>query len=181
MNGKEIIISENKLFSFVLIYTLILLLLFVPFIILFNYQYFITGFKNALKDLIFWIVPIVLFHEGFHALFLGLLSGCKFKHISFGFNKQYLSPYTHFSLPLKRNYFIAGCLAPFVLMGIVPLVISYIIEQSYWLTLGIINLWAAAGDVIVAIKLFSVDSRVLILDHPDTLGFIVIQNYPSKD
>jgi len=66
-------------------------------------------------------------------------------------------------------------------MGIVPLVISYIIEQSYWLTLGIINLWAAAGDVIVAIKLFSVDSRVLILDHPDTLGFIVIQNYPSKD
>ncbi len=173
--SKEIIVDDTKLIKFSLWFMFLsLILVCIPFLLLYNFNSLLLGLRKLFIHLIFWLIPIVILHEGLHGLIWALLQKNGFKNIRFGFHKQYFTFYTHCTAPLKKWVFFAGGIAPFTFMGILPVMYGLITESGYWLIWGLINLWTSAADLLVCTKIISLPSNFKILDHPEKLGFYLI-------
>lgn len=116
----------------------------------------------------------IIVHEGLHGItWLFFLKG-NIKKLKFGFNFSSFSPYTHSAVPIKVwQYKVVGIM-PLLVMGIIPVVISYIV-QCVWLNfVALMFIWAAGGDMLAFWKLRKLKRNQLIVDHPNELGFIVL-------
>lgn len=134
-----------------------------------------SGCIKLLKHLIFWLIPVIIIHEGLHGLVWALLIKGGFKNIKFGFNREMMAPYTHCKVEMSKNKYILGGLSPLFLMGIIPGIISLIIGNTYFLSLAMFCTWSSAGDIISTYFLRKVPATASILDHPKRLGFIIIK------
>lgn len=143
-----------------------IVLLGVPFYLIWQPSFAITWQGSILFFLLF-VVGIVL-HELIHGLVFGLYAKAGFKSIRFGFMKEYLTPYCHCTEPLKLGHYFAGALLPALLLGLVPIAISFFTGSLFLLIYGIIFFSAAAGDFMVV--------WMLRKEHPDTL----VQDHPSE-
>jgi hypothetical protein len=174
-DAKELVIEHKKLSLFALaLLFLQLMFMFGPFVLIWGWVSTLTGFQLLLKHLIFWLVPIVILHEGLHGLVWALSVKRGFKNISFGFNRELLSPYTHCKIPMQKWQYIAGGLAPLVVTGIIPSIIAFIIGNPYWFCLGMFCIWSSAGDMISCYYLLKIPNNWKVQDHPEKLGFFII-------
>lgn len=174
-NRKEFIIDEKKIIRFALALLAVqILFMFLPFTFYWGWDFTFSGLKILLKHLLFWLIPIIIFHEGLHGIVWATSINKGFKQIKFGFNKDMLAPYTHCKIPLKKWIYIAGGAAPLILMGIIPAIISFIIGNAYWYCFSLLCIWTSAGDILSCYYLLKVPSQIKIQDHPDKLGFILI-------
>jgi hypothetical protein len=174
--NTELVISESHLNRFAFLSIIgVIVLFYLPFAFYWGFSYTLNGFWYMVKVLIFWIVPIILIHEGLHGLLWALALKGDFRQIRFGFNKQMLTPYTHCKVPLpKRSYFIGG-LAPLVIMGLIPALLSFIFGNPYYFTLSLVCIWTSSGDIISCFYLLKIPNTYNIQDHPDKLGFILVE------
>ena len=176
LNQKEFVINETQISKFALIFFLVVFLfLYLPFTLFWGWRYCFYGLKEILKDLIFWIIPIIILHEGLHGLIWALLNPSGFKSIKFGFNRDLLSPFTHCNIPINKYVYLIGGMSPLFFMGIIPAIISFINGNSYWYILSLFCIWTAAGDIISCYYILKVPDNYKIQDHPHKLGFILVE------
>lgn len=174
-NQREFVLSEDRISKFALVFLFtVFLFLYLPFTLFWGWKYSYSGLKELLKDLIFWIIPIIILHEGLHGLVWAISNPSGFKSIRFGFNSELLSPFTHCKIPINKYSYLIGGFAPLLFMGIIPAALSFIAGNSYWYILSLFCIWTAAGDIISCYYLLKVPKNYKIQDHPHKLGFILV-------
>jgi len=174
-NNYELIIDEKTIrrFAFALLAVQILFM-FLPFALSWGWDFTMSGLKILLKHLLIWLIPIIILHEGLHGFAWAISIKGGFRHIKFGFNKDMLAPYTHCKIPLNKWTYITGGVAPLLIMGIIPALVSFCFSNAYWYCLSLFCIWSSAGDILSCYYLLKVPSTFKIQDHPDKLGFILV-------
>lgn len=145
-----------------------IVLLGVPFYLIWKPSFAITWQGSVLFFLLF-VVGIVL-HELIHGFVFGLYAKTGFKSIRFGFMKEYLTPYCHCTEPLKFRHYFAGALMPALLLGLVPIAVSFFTGSLFLLIYGIIFFSAAAGDFMVVWVLREEHPETRVQDHDSEAG-----------
>ncbi len=121
---------------------------------------------------LFLSVPL---HEGLHALIWAAVKG-SFCGLSFGVAGG--CPYCACGVPLRRGKYLAGVLAPFVLLGAAFCAWGLIAGVFIPLALGVFNIVCAGGDILIAAKAVFCRAK-LLLDHPSRCGFFAF--YPPEN
>jgi len=112
-------------------------------------------------------------HELLHGSTWSIFTKKSWKAISFGIKWEYLAPYCHCDEPLKKWQFVLGAIMPFLILGLFPIIVSYYNGSFRWWFFGYFFTVAATGDLYTVWILRKVNKNLLILDHPEELGFIV--------
>ena len=132
----------------------------VGFVFVPNKVFLLTGNFFADIALFFFLVAASIpVHEGLHALGWAAANG-SFRGLRFGVAEG--SPYCACTRPMRRWKYLAGLLAPFVLL----------------VAGGVFNIVCAGGDLLVAFRAFG--SRGLLLDHPERCGFVLFCGQTEK-
>ena len=121
------------------------------------------------------LVPV---HEGIHGIVWGAAAPSRFKAVRFGFIKQYLTPYCTCVEPLTRGTYLAGCLAPFVVLGLAPCLAAIAAGSEPLMLVGALMILGAGGDLAVARRLLrrrNSAAQTLCLDHPADVGLVVFE------
>jgi len=114
-------------------------------------------------------------HELIHGVFFALFADNRFKSIKFGIMpaSKLFTPYCHCNEKLMINHYRIAAIMPLVILGIVPAVISIIIGNLLLLYFGILFTMAAAGDILMFIKLMKEKKDTWIFDSPTDIGYDV--------
>ena len=119
------------------------------------------------------ILLAILVHEGIHGLVFALYAPRGFKSVSFGFSKTMGSPYCHCADAIKVKHYRRAGIAPFIILGLFPLLFGLITGVQWITTFGLLLSGGGFGDLFVWIYLFRFDSNVMVRDHPEKMGFII--------
>jgi hypothetical protein len=153
-----------------IIMVVLALLLGVPFVWLHG------GIDLAHAETMWLVVALVagiVVHELIHGLAWMLAGRMSWRDISFGVMWRYLAPYCHCSRPMRKSPYVAGALAPLVVLGVVPCVVAFLNGSFAWLVFGIFLTVGACGDILVVWILRKEKKDVLIYDHPSEAGCYV--------
>ena len=148
-----------------------------PDVIVWILLYIVFNTGKSMNTPMILLVPLVIVgivvHELLHGFVWGLCCEEHFRSISFGFIWKMLTPYCTCSQPLKQSYYIAGSIAPYLLLGILPCAIGVISSNLLVFLFGIIMVTGAAGDILI-IRMIRKDGRTdaLYLDHPYECGTV---------
>ncbi|MBN1118374.1 MAG: DUF3267 domain-containing protein [Bacteroidales bacterium] len=126
--------------------------------------------SGVILTLLIFIAGAIV-HELLHGITWAVFAG--WKSISFGIKWEYLTPYCHCSKALKKKYFVAGAVMPLLVLGIFPLVYSYIDGNFKIWFFGYFFTMAAFGDINALWALRKYPGNTIIEDHPTELGFFV--------
>lgn len=146
----------------------------VPFIIIHGWQPF--G-EISLTGLILFVLTSfigIVIHELIHAFIFGLFTKGGFKSIRFGIDRKTWSPYCHPAINMKVWIYRTGALAPLVILGITPVVVSLFYASVFWLFFGVVFSIAAGGDIISVWLTRNLSSGDIVRDHTSKLGFYII-------
>jgi len=171
------IIEANKLSVILLIVSIIIFSL--PFLFIWDYNTFMEGLKEFLFDIkitIPLIIGGIFIHEFIHGIFIVIIGKQSIKQVKFGFNPEYYSPYAHSKTPLKAIHYKISTAAPLVILGLLPVFISFIIGNAFLLFFGIVFIFAASGDILILWKIRKVSNEKLVADHPERTGCYVYDN-----
>ena len=116
----------------------------------------------------------IVIHELIHALFFGLFSDDGFSFIRFGIDRKTFSPYCHPTGYLKVWVYRLGALAPLVLLGCLPTLVSFVNGNIGYLFFGFLFSIAAGGDIISVWLTRHLSGGDIIKDHSSKLGFYII-------
>ncbi|MCR5595181.1 MAG: DUF3267 domain-containing protein [Lachnospiraceae bacterium] len=159
------------------------ILFFIPlFIIGFGLEYLVNGHFGASGiNLIFFLVAFVLLivvHELIHGFFWSLYTPGRFKDIEFGVLRSSLTPYCTCLVPLKKNQYFVGTIMPFILLGVIPMIVGIAIDNINVLFLGIVMADSAMGDLMIIWRLLrykSNSAEITYMDHPTEAGGVVFE------
>ena len=135
------------------------------------------GRFNPFTFLAVFIVLIVV-HELIHGICWSIATPHHFKDIEFGIMKSSLTPYCACLTPLKKGQYIFGTVMPLLLLGILPMICAIALGKPGILFLGIIMADAAAGDILIIMKLLQYKSsakEIIYMDHPTEAGGVVFE------
>lgn len=119
------------------------------------------------------VLLAIVVHELIHGLVFALYAPHGFKSISFGFSKTMGSPYCHCSDAIKVKHYRRAGIAPFIILGLIPLLFGLITGVKWITTFGLLLSAGGFGDLFVWIYLFRFGSNVMVRDHPEKMGFII--------
>jgi len=124
--------------------------------------------------LVLFLVGIVL-HELFHGVVWALFTERGMKSIRFGVIKDpFFAPYCHCVEPLLIKHYVLGAISPALLLGIIPLIYSFISGNLLVHVYGFFFFVAAAGDfMIIRLLVKEKNGNALVLDHPSELGYYI--------
>ena len=147
--------------------------------------YFLWGFNFSLKNvgnvILLAFLPFVvlilgiILHELIHGLFFSLYASRGFKSVKFGILWKMLTPYCHCKEPLQIKNYVVALLGPFILMGIIPGLISLAIGNIPLLLFGIFFSSAAAGDLMIYSLIKKEDPQDYVQDHPSEAGYYIFR------
>ena len=190
---KEYILSGRQVNLYGLIFVVpVLLLAGVPYIIIwyepgeswhdvfFSIIYRNHAILEQAIDMKWWLLLLLLtgivLHELIHGVCMAVSSRNGWKSVSFGFNLKAFAPYAHCKEPLTPNAYRLSLIMPGIVLGDIPVLISWFTGNILFLFFGILFYWAASGDVIVLWLSRNITDGML-QDHPDKIGFIhVVSN-----
>lgn len=178
-NKEEKIIDLQKANGVAMIYLLVFAVIFaIPY-------YFIWGFNLSIEpveELIpFAFLPLtviilgIIVHELIHGIFFAIYASKGFKSIKFGILWKMITPYCHCKEPLKIKNYIVALLAPFILLGIIPAMISLVIGKIALLAFGIFFSSAAAGDLLIYNLIKKENPEDYVQDHPSEAGYYIFR------
>jgi hypothetical protein len=179
-NGIEEIVDPNEMNQKALKYTVI-----IGGVALFAY-FSIWGFRLDFEFGFFWrfyigILIGVVFHEVLHAIGFMIFGKAKMKDIKFGVIWKHITPYAHCKVPLKINAYRIALLLPFILTGIIPLIIALSIGNGLLFSLAVFLIVGGIGDWIIFRKIRKYHRTSLISDHHSAIGCIVYKEEIFKD
>ena len=134
-------------------------------------------------DLATYIIVMAAFfisipvHEAIHGFTFAAFCQNGLKSIHYGILWSSFTPYCHCSEPLKFKHYITGGLMPFLILGLGITSLAVILGNDLVLLIGLLNILAAGGDLLIAVYLLKYRDAVII-DHPTDIGFAA---YIQKD
>ncbi len=154
----------------------------VPFLLICGVPFFVIHGWTPLEQISFACMVLfilsglvgIIIHELIHALVFALFSLRGFSSIRFGMDRKTLSPYCHPVGIIKVWVYRLGALAPLVVLGLVPLIISFFLGNIAFLLFGFIFSIAAGGDIISVWMTRGLSKSDIIMDHQSKLGFYII-------
>jgi len=126
-----------------------------------------------------FLVPIALLagivlHELIHGIVMAAFTNNGWKSVSFGFNARAFAPYTHCNEPLSPNAYRLTLVMPGILLGDIPVLISWFTGNILFLFFGILFTLGAAGDIIIVWLSRNITDGKL-QDHPEKIGFVHVE------
>lgn len=112
----------------------------------------------------------IILHEFIHGIMWSFFIKGGFKSISFGIIWKFLTPYCHSKEPMIVRKYILGAIMPAIVLGIVPVIVSYFTGSLKLWIFGYIFTLAALGDFIMVWVLIKEKSDSLVQDHPTKVG-----------
>lgn len=181
MTKKHFSYDSEKAGKLVLIWTVpFSAIIIILFYFLWHNKIKFSDILNNIQDHIFIFIFLFLgsifLHELLHAVAYLIFDKCKFKEISFGFSKHFLSPYCHYSGRVKLWKYRIALLMPGFVMGIIPIIISFSIGNFYLLIYGLIFTLGAFGDFYILYKIRKQKSSIYVKDSPNMMGCILEEN-----
>jgi hypothetical protein len=171
---KMYILSVLQASKFALVFFIPLLLIMVlPFYLVWGVNALLAIKFRFFIFLVLFVVVGVALHELLHGVVWALYAKRGFRDIRFGIKWEYLTPYCHCISPLKVWQYIAGGIAPLILMGLAPAVWAMFTGNNLIMFFGIFYTWTAAGDILAVWMLRKFRREQLVFDHPEELGFIL--------
>jgi len=137
--------------------------------------------ENIKEDFTIWIFLALIIatligmvvHELIHAVFFALFTKNGFKSIKFGAYWKQGALYCHCNDPIKVKHYRITILMPAIILGFVPLVLSYIIQSFPLLFFACIMISAGLGDYFCTWLLRGMDKDTEVIDHPEKSGFLI--------
>ena len=164
------------------------LLLLIPIVLVFGVP-FLFIWKNELLNMqdimktfienkIFLKVPVVLIigiiaHELIHGIVWAIFAKKGFKSIKFGVLWKMITPYCHCKEPLKVKHYIMGAIAPAIILGVIPAIVSLFTGNIWLLFGGMFFTLAACGDFLIINLLRKEKSDDYVKDHPSEVGCFI--------
>lgn len=133
------------------------------------------GYWNILFIFLTVIFSVIL-HELIHGLTFSFYCKQKFKSIKYGIIWKSIMPYCNCQEELKVKYYKIGVIMPFLILGILPLVLSIFLKSLILFFYSYFSIITASGDLIIFFFLLKESNSTLILDHPCKIGYIKIEN-----
>lgn len=119
-------------------------------------------------------------HECIHGLVWSLFCKNGLKSIHIGMIWKKLTPYCCCMEPLQFGAYLAGGLAPFVLLGLGLFAAAMATGSVPLLLLGAFNILAAGGDTTIALMLLR-HRKAQIIDHPTECGFWAFEAVKDRE
>jgi hypothetical protein len=120
------------------------------------------------------VILAIAIHELIHGIIFTRYAPGGFRSVTFGFNAKVGAFYCHCKEPIRVRHYKRAGIAPLIILGLIPLAAGFITGVSFFKTFGLLLTIGGFGDLLIYIKLMKIDRNLLILDHPDKLGFIII-------
>ncbi|WP_080797309.1 DUF3267 domain-containing protein [Arabiibacter massiliensis] len=117
-------------------------------------------------------------HELIHGLVWSAFAKSGWKAVSFGVIWQYLTPYCTCSEPLPKHAYVIGALAPTVVLGLLPVLVSYATGSLVWFGVGALMILGGGGDLAVVLKLLRfkpAGDEAVFLDHACDCGLMAFE------
>ena len=157
---------------------IIVILMMLPIFLILSGIYYETNGKseitpqNIILALIIFIVGVVI-HEIVHGVMWSLFCEKKLKSIKFGFDKKTFTPYAHCTELLSVSQYRIGTIAPAIVTGIIPYIIS-LNMNSYPLTFAsILLICTAGGDLLIFCYIIKEKGTSFVIDHNNQSGCVV--------
>ena len=116
------------------------------------------------------LVGVVL-HELIHGIVMAVYAKNRWKSVSFGLNIRALAPFAHCKEALTPNAYRLCLVMPGIVLGDIPVIISWFTGNFFFLFFGIIFYLASACDLIVLWMSRNITDG-MIQDHPEKIGFL---------
>ncbi len=152
------------------------LLLAAPFILLWGVEPLNIIRFLRWEYLVLVVIPGVIVHEVLHGAGWALFTEKGFRSVKFGFKWQFLTPYCHCKEPLKVPKYAFGAGLPLLILGLLPVAAATITGNGGIMLFGLFFTWAAGGDMIALYQLARLDKNLLVSDHPDEMGFFILED-----
>ncbi|MDD2243625.1 MAG: DUF3267 domain-containing protein [Dysgonamonadaceae bacterium] len=177
---KVINLEDANKFGFRIMWPLFLGLL-VPYLIIYwnDIIYNFTegwSFSRYMIDTLIIIIASfigIILHELIHAITWMIAAKKGLKTIKFGIIWKTISPYCHCTEPMKIKHYRLGAIMPAIILGVFPLVTSYITGCFLYFFFGFLFILGAIGDFLVIQILYNEKRNDYALDHPTEAGCYV--------
>ena len=171
---QEVTFEESKLM-------LILVLMIIPFYVGGDLLFDVIWKNKApvvTVDIPTWVkytifILAIFVHELIHGAVFAYYAPRGFRSVRFGFSKSMGSPYCHCTDPIKVKYYRRAGIAPFLILGMIPLIFAFFTGVNWIKIFGLLYCIGGFGDLLVWIKLLDFNSNQVVRDHPQRMGFII--------
>jgi hypothetical protein len=126
------------------------------------------------------LIGSIFVHELIHGLTWKALGKKSHITISYGFQWKTLTPYAHLNEPIEINIYRIGGFMPGFVLGILPYILSLVLNNGFLLWFGVIHTIAAGGDWLILWSLRHEKGGSLVEDHPSRAGCFVIGTQESS-
>jgi hypothetical protein len=134
----------------------------------------------VLKNISIIFIPIIVgivLHELIHGFFYVLFAKNKFKSIKFGVKLKYGVAYCICTELVKIKHFFIVTIMPTIILGFIPIILSFFFRNIFLLFLGILFITCGAGDFWIILRLRKEGKEDYVLD---TIGEINCINIYRK-
>jgi len=176
MQDEKIIMSSKKVNVLALLFSLGMLVICLP---LFYVLYGKESLNTQMYPFLFKIIVLILgifIHEGIHGLFFSIYNADGFKGIKFGFSLKKMVAYCHCKNAIKIYQTQIVLIMPFIILGVLPLVIGFIFNNFFWVIFGIVYCAASIGDLLIFFKLIRKNRNLFFKDSTTYCGGEIIHD-----
>lgn len=145
-----------------------IVLLIVPFIIIFSCGYSLNFNFNILLEFI-CLIAYFLLHELFHALGYSMFAKDK-KNIKIGIVLEKGVFYAMCQEKINRRGILISLVMPLIFLSIIPLPISFYFHFDLLLILAIVNFSGAIGDIFMTILIMRAPKDIEYIDYNNDIG-----------
>lgn len=96
------------------------------------------------------------------------------KSVKIGLHKKTFTPYMHCKESLYKIPFVLVTIAPLVLLGIIPMIFSFIYFNNLLFAYSVIMTVSSVGDLIILYYVIPIPYNKKIKDHDSKIGFYII-------
>ena len=128
-----------------------------------------TGVLSFYIMFIAIIVVSVAIHELLHGIGWAISSGKGWQAVRF--NIHAMMPSCACKTALKKKSYLAGVLAPFVVLGLGSALFVFVYPGTVAFLTMMVNFVAVGADLLIAVRVVKEDN-CLIADHPTKAGYI---------
>ena len=178
-------VLRGHIFGFILIFTS-LIIFGVPFYLLWlkdlvrlsnptTQERLMLFVRNSVPIIATGLLVIVLYVM-IQVFLAAIFAKDKFKSVKFGIMpaRKLFSPYCHCKEKLRINHYRMVTIMPFIIMGIIPAVISLITGNILLNIFGIISIAGSCIDILLFLKTLKGKKDSWVLDsYPTELGFCI--------
>lgn len=123
--------------------------------------------------IIYYIIWMFL-HEIIHGIAFMLFKEVNARNVTFGAKLESGIFYCMCKQPISKRVILVSLLAPFMIIGIITLIIAIIYNFKMLGLLSLFNISGAIGDIIMTIMFLRLPNSVKYTDLDDCEGFVVL-------